>query len=737
MPLPPVLCRRPLPTGLLILSAALGLTGTLCGVPSGPGDGPIDLARSLEACNVVWRELGRTASDSMPLGNGDISLNVWTEQNGDAVFYIGKTDAWTEDPEGSAGLAKLGRIRVSIKGHPLQKSPAFVQELKLLEGEIELRAGDGQDRTLIRLWVDADHPVVRVEVETPRPESIRVSLEPWRTVPAGRLSADTILNNPGGRIVWYHHNGAGADPHVMGWTFGGAVGGAGLRVVDPKTLESSAPSTFHLISIYPLTTRVAPVEAWAAEIGHRIDEIGKLDLEATRREHQKWWDAFWHRSWIFLEGPAGAGETTEGYILQRFVTACAGRGAFPIKFNGSTFVVDRKAEEMPTPDHATKAVTADFRWWGGRYWFQNTRAMYWPRLMAGDFDEMLPLFRMYREMLPTNAALVQQYYHHEGAYCAEVSPFWGGLKDLSKHGQGYYVDHYYTDLLELSMMGLDYYEYTGDEQFARDTLVPIANAIVTFFDRHFPRDSEGRLLLDPDNALETYWKVRNPAPDLAGLHAVLPRLAALPQGIATAPDRAEWQRVQAEVPDLPLGASHGRRVLLPYQGDQTAVARNLENPELYAVYPFRLYGLGKPDLGLARDTFALRTTRSTGCWFQDPIQAAMLGLTGLAQKDVVLNFTRKDPHLKFPAFWEGGWDYMPDEDNGGNAENALQQMLLQANGRELILLPAWPRGWNADFKLNAPFRTTLEGRVRSGKLVRLLVTPSERQRDVRIMPCSD
>ena len=31
---------------------------------------------------------------------------------------------------------------------------------------------------------------------------------------------------------------------------------------------------------------------------------------------------------------------TRGYILQRFVTASAGRGNSPIKFNGSIFTVD-------------------------------------------------------------------------------------------------------------------------------------------------------------------------------------------------------------------------------------------------------------------------------------------------------------------------------------------------------------------------------------------------------------
>ena len=49
--------------------------------------------------------------------------------------------------------------------------------------------------------------------------------------------------------------------------------------------------------------------------------------------------------------------------------ACGGRGALPIKFNGSIFTVD------------TGKLDADFRQWGGCYWFQNTRLAYWPMIL--------------------------------------------------------------------------------------------------------------------------------------------------------------------------------------------------------------------------------------------------------------------------------------------------------------------------------------------------------------------
>lgn len=50
-----------------------------------------------------------------------------------------------------------------------------------------------------------------------------------------------------------------------------------------------------------------------------------------------------------------------------------------------------------------------------------------------------------------------------------------------------------------------------------------------------------------------------------------------------------------------------------------------------------------------------------------------------------------------------------------------------------MLLPAWPETWDADFRLHTPLRTVIEGKVRSGKLVELRVTPASRQQDVEVI----
>src|SRR5712675_995799 len=64
----------------------------------------------VEQNNVTWHSLGTNENDSMPLGNGDVALNVWTEQNGDILLLLAKSDTWSENGE----LLKPGRVRVRL-----------------------------------------------------------------------------------------------------------------------------------------------------------------------------------------------------------------------------------------------------------------------------------------------------------------------------------------------------------------------------------------------------------------------------------------------------------------------------------------------------------------------------------------------------------------------------------------------------------------------------------------------
>ena len=679
-------------------------------------EAPLEL---LDANNVAWDTPGVDSRDSMPLGNGDIGLNVWVEKDGDLLFYISKSDAWGDNVSGNKGLLKLGRVRVTFTPNPFAAGNAFRQTLVLRDGAIEIQAG----AATARVWVDANRPIVRVEVSGTTPMQMQVKFESLRPAPEKDLAADVIVDGRKNEVLWYYRNRDKQVPRLNNLTFGALLNGAQLLGVDQTTLRTKEPTTKASFSVYPLTAQTDAPQQWIEQIERQAAAAGEGDFAA----HRAWWRQFWDRSWVFASGDQDAAKVTQGYVLQRFVSACAGRGAYPIKFNGSIFTMDWLKRDRVNGVMAETLLPADARDWGGQYWFQNTRPMYWPMLQSGDFEMMQPLFGMYQNQLPGNAKAVHEFYGHAGAYFAETNPFYGSLPNITPDRPGNYTLHYFTPILELSAMMLDYFAYTGDREFASKTLLPIADAGLTFFDQHFPHEN-GKLLLDPDNAIEMFWKARNPAPDIAGLRWVLRGLLALPPDLASAAQRDRWQKMLQTIPELPTGEANGVKVLLP--AEKCDKSHNFENPELYAIYPFRHYGLGKPDLDLAKASFTARRFKTNGCWRQDGIQAALLGDVETARKNVIFVLTRKDKQCRFPAFWDHGSDYVPDEDNGGNGLNAVQLMLMQSEGDAIRLLPAWPSNWNAQFKLHAPHQTIVEGVVQGGKLVSLKVTPPERRKDI-------
>jgi len=83
-------------------------------------------------------------------------------------------------------------------------------------------------------------------------------------------------------------------------------------------------------------------------------------------------------------------------------------------------------------------------------------------------------------------------------------------------------------------------------------------------------------------------------------------------------------------------------------------------------------------------------------WKQDNIFAACLGLTKEAQR--LASLKMKDSELRFPAFWGPGYDWTPDHNWGGSGMIGLQEMLMQTNGEQILLFPAWPVEWNVHFK---------------------------------------
>jgi hypothetical protein len=286
---------------------------------------------------------------------------------------------------------------------------------------------------------------------------------------------------------------------------------------------------------------------------------------------------------------------------------------------------------------------------------------------------------------------------------------------------------------ELVWMMLDYYEHTQDTTFLKNLVLPTAHEILTFFDLHYETGDDGKLVMHPAQALETWWECTNPMPEVAGLHAVTARLLELPNDVTTPRQRAFWKSLRDKLPDLPIHDIDGQPALAPAAKFENK--RNIENPELYAVFPFRLVAFEKDNAPLAKVALENRLDRGNFGWRQDELFMAYLGMADEARRYLVGRARRHDPRSRFPAFWGPNYDWVPDQDHGGILMKAVQSMLIQTDGPRIYLLPAWPVDWNVRFKVHAPYQTVIEGDYQDGTMRRLVVTPDSRRQDVLV--CED
>jgi len=736
----------------------------------------------LEKYNVVWDSPSANCGGSMPIGNGDIGLNVWMEKSGDLFFYIGKTDSWGDNGR----LLKLGKVRVSLTPNPLIQDVSFRQTLVLENGEIIIRIADKSDnasdlsKILLRIWVDANHPVIHIAAQGQKPFTATAQIELWRTEPYELselevsdvnlnrslsnkkhaptiVEPDTVITNQTDRIGWYHHNKKSVGPALsmklqglsdfkmvdplLHRTFGAVITTSNGKRVDDLTLTTTKAKE-QRFDICVLTVHPATPQQWLKAVNDKIKEVEAVPCEQQRQDHLCWWQDFWNRSWIMAQSNNKAKMTEQddafvvsrAYTLQRHVDACAGRGAYPIKFNGSIFTVPA----------AGKPDDADYRQWGPGYWWQNTRLPYISMCMSGDFDLMQPLFHMYAEdIFNVSKYRTRHYFGHEGAYFPECMYFWGAVFNDT---YGWIPFEQREDKLQISgwhkwewvagpeLVGLmlDYYDYTQDESFLHDRVLPVAKEVMLFFQNYYQTGADGKLIMHPSQALETWWQCTNPMPEIAGLRAMSRRIMELPEQLITNKQRSYWQTARKKLPELPIREQDGVRMLAP--ADKFAQKKNCENPELYAVYPFRRIAIGKPNIELGIEALKHRGDKGNFGWRQDDIFMAYLGLTDQARDYLVRRARNFHKGSRFVAFWGPNYDWIPDQDHGAVLMKAFQSMLMQTDDRKIYLLPAWPKEWDVSFKLHAPYQTTVEGDYKNGKLTGLKVIPQTRNKDVVIVP---
>ena len=707
-----------------------------------------------------WTTESRNASESMPCGGGDVGMNVWVE-GGDVLFYLSRSGCFDENNT----LLKLGRFRIHLS-EPLNTRSLRQQ---LVVGDGYWQVTDGQ--TWVQLWADVEKPVVHIEVSREKEKTgVEVTYESWRTrdvvlskrarfqtsykfaAPKGLVTRHDSIIAERSALSFLHHNGEhtifdatvsqqqlDAVKHrlynpLRNLTFGGRLQGKGFVLkgqthgryastdYEGWTYASERPSRRHALTITMATVQGSVTE-WQQVLAQAEQQI---QARRDRKVARQWWHDFWQRSYI-----EGKGDLFRNYTLFRYMLGCNARGPWPTKFNGGLFTFDPEYVEAAEEYR----LSPDYRnWGGGVHTAQNQRLVYWPMLKNGDFDLLLSQLDFYLNIYKNAEERSRHYWGHEGACLTEQIENYGlpcypeyGTKRPAGFDPGMernaWLEYEWDTCLEFCMMALEAHRYSGMDI---TRYVPMIYSCLRFFDEHYrylarqrgakTLDGNGRLVLYPGSGGETYKGAYNATSTVAALRTVA---QALSDYEGERGDTLFLQTLLRCLPDIAVSDGMIRPAVL-YERVQ-----NVESTQLYPVFPWRIYGVGRPDIDIARNTYlndslAVKFRSHVG-WKQDAIWAACLGMTDEAAR--LLKLKMADGKHRFPAFWGPGFDWTPDHNWGGSGMIAMQEMLLQEVGDTLYVFPAWPREWDVRFRLHAAAGTTVEAELRGGKVVSLKVTP--------------
>ncbi|MBV5283538.1 MAG: hypothetical protein JZU53_14045 [Paludibacter sp.] len=740
--------------------------------------------------NVIWTSPSNDSFGSMPLGNGDVGLNVWVEKNGDLVFYISKVNAF----DAAHLLPKLGRIR--LKMQPALSVSDFKQTLNLPDASILVQAGDVQ----FKVWVDANKPVICLEGKSKTPRIATISLETLRPLTNITDSvqksgtAGVLFNDKSNRLAWCYRNQTSAlsdrlikqntpeliaktkDP-ILHRTSGCLLEAKNFFRLNDNSLVSKTKSTQFNCNITVLSSQPETLQTWLAD----VSKPAKPNWKA----HCTYWTSFWDRTYInitnagsgtfnldqcrYTQFPQGSlayeghktidaqqniNQINQRYALERFLEAAANRGEVPAPYNGSIFTMDMPAGVLGFDRPKTKPVSPDGRDWAMlSFMWQNTRHPLWSMAARGDYDAIKPSMEFVRNGLEICKDRCLKTFGHDGAFIMEAS-WWYNVGVWDWTAVPAHLKYHLLATVETVAIMCEYYEHTKDAKFLNEILLPCADEFLKFYELHYPkRNEKGIMQMENVGCAETYQGVTNPATEMGCIKYALTKLLSFNIDNQR---RTRWIALQKTMPEVPLRSICGLDLLAV--GEKYNPGRtNCESPELYSIYPFRQVWLGEPKLlSNARQSFHVRTISldgtiddqgtETGGWQSSPVQAAYLGLSREAARLASSNFNDQfihwndniplgtpypnRPRARFPAFWECKMDGTPDNDHGANSVNTVQSMLLQSDGKKIFLLPAWPENWDVNFKLCAANNTTIECEYRNGKVQSLKVNPEWRRADI-------
>jgi len=721
----------------------------------------VDYRALVSRADLIHHSPVETPLEGQPIGNGVMGTMVWTTPNA-VRLQINRCDVFAvnKDHDGrQAGATDYcggcAKVTVDLGGRPFQAGETFGQQLSLYDAECTITGEDVRVRCFVSSAADA----LALEVDDRRaiPQPMNVTVSIWRPpeVKTGDHLARYGFRDADERVLLVQQ--FDQRDHHCASAVAAAIVGHHTHAEEPTDRTRRLVAPPHKGKRTILITSAA---SWSQQedVGgtalRLLDQTSVRSYDMLRQEHTRWWSDFWSRTFVHLTSSDGIADFMERVrTLHLYNMAATSRGALPPKWNGSLFVTEGDVRHWgaqfwvwTTEMHYFPLFAADAidltepyfnmylkqlpdcekagpqRWGIEGAFYPETTPFDGPVLLPDDVAEEFQdvyLGRKSNLQLSKRARAMGQY---DSSLRVLAEP-----STRLAAGRYTWISHVVSSGCELAVQAWWRYRYTGDTEWLRSHAYPLLKGTVEFYRHLAKKGDDDRYHIYGTNVHEDFWGATDGIMDLAAIRGTAP-LAIRAAEILGVDDelRVHWGQLLDNLAPYPMGSDPESKALTGgVLADDVWAAGHLghvdgqHNPEdvwLNPVFPFEDWTLETRDPRV------------------DRIVQRALDLAPRMQS--ILNGDRCTTAIRTPLAWvragrgdelpallgsyyaafaplANGWSLFEGADQAHSIEHlgcistALQEGLLQSvsaypGGPEVIhVFPAWPRTWEASFRLLA------------------------------------
>ena len=618
----------------------------------------------------------------------------------------------------------------------------------------------------------ADPQPIRVEISMWRPPEVRTGDHLARYAFAEHISPEPGQRNDRVTLTQQFSEGEHFCASAVAAAGDGAKFEGANSEPGARTLVLPAASATR-------TVIIASAVSWSREEDVGMKALAQIDaaqgesLAGLREAHLRWWEGFWARTFLHLHSEDGVADFMERVrTLHLYYMASSSRGAFPPKWNGSIFTTDGDRRRwgaqfwvwtMEMHYYALAAADADDlcepffqmykhqqescrtaaaqRWGVSGGFYPETTSFDGPVTLPAELaEEFRTVFLGHKpaETLSTRLRELCRYEHH---LLTQLYPL-----DGRSDNHITYISHLATTACELALLAWWRYRHCGDTDWLRTGAYPLLRDTVEFYRGLAVRGADGKWHLYGLNQHEDFWAADDGIWDLSAIRGAAPLAIAAAEILDVDADlRHSWQEFLDHLAPYPMGSEPQAQALTGgvladdvWAAGYLGAVDGQHNPEdvwLAPVFPFEDWTLETRQpttdaivqklLDLAPRMNSILRGDACNTAIRTPIAAARAG-RGADLPAVLAAY-----YAAFGAL-ENGWSLFEGHGEIENQAHSIEPLgcisLIVQDGvvqsvsprpgqPEIInLFPAWPRDWDASFRLLTRGGFVVSSAMRGGEV---------------------